>query len=259
MKGLTATRGSSFQAPDVQAPLREHAVRDIHGLLGDLAFNMYASATGEERDARGRTGAWKGTRATPKQPIWVAPEVVAPPVTTKKGARLLQRAPEAWAEARRGFGFAFEGPSKGEKLPVPAPGKNGCTYRVLGHPFLAVLPDGTLLGVGTECASGQDIISTGKLDGIGWPYQTLVPRLGHGRLIVESWRDGVSTAALLPGGEPVADYPGVDKSATGTLLRMRLRAAIPGDRAQIPIDHRDRATTRTTLTKVQTLARITRA
>lgn len=222
MKGLTATRGSSFQAPDVQAPLREHAVRDIHGSLGDLAFNMYASATGEERDARGRTGAWKVTRATPKQPIWVAPEVVAPPVTTKKGARLFQRAPEAWAEARRGFGFAFEGPSKGEKLPVPAPGKNGCKYRVLGHPFLAVLPDGTLLGVGTECASGQDIISTGKLDGIGWPYQTLVPRLGHGRLIVESWRDGVSTAALLPGGEPVADYPGVDKSATGTLLRMRL-------------------------------------
>jgi hypothetical protein len=208
----------------------EFSVTGIHGSLGDLAFTMYAPATGQERDVRGRVGAWKVTKGTPKQPIWVSPEVIAPPITTRSGARLYEVAPEYQAEARRGFRFAFEGPAKGEKLPVPAPGKNGCKYRLLGHPFLSFLADGALLGVGTECASGTDYLATGKLDGVGWPYQTLLPRLGHGHLAVERWKDGVSTVDLLPGGDPVADFPGLMISVgPGSEVAVISQVAIGGD------------------------------
>jgi hypothetical protein len=188
------------------------SVSNLRGSLADLAFTMHAPATGQLRDARGHAGAWKVTSATPKRPVWVAETVICAPLATAGGAQMYQLAPEYQAEARRGFRFAFDGPAKGEKLPTPAAGKNGCKYRVLGHPYLALLPDGALLGVGTECTSGNDLLATGKVEGVAWPYQTLWPRLGHGHLAVERWKDGASTVFLLPGGDPVADYAGAEIS-----------------------------------------------
>lgn len=133
----------------------------IHGSLGDLAFTMYAPVTGREHEVRGRTGSWKVTRATSRQPVWV--------------------------------------PRRSRRRRSPPGRARGST--------------GTLLGLGTECDSGKDLISTGKLDGVGWPYQTLLPRLGHGHLAIERWKDGASTVDLLPAGEPVAGFPGVEISA----------------------------------------------
>jgi len=216
---LVTKEGAITRLPDLfkglHSPVKElealdFAVNDIQGSLRDLSFSMDVPSTGEVREVRGRAGAWKVTK--PKQPAWVAQEVVATPIRTKKGAQLYERAPQYQGEAREGFSFVFDGPSKGEALPIPAPGKNGCKYRLLGHPLLAPLPDGSLLGVGTECTSGGDTISTGKLDGLGWPYQTLLPRIGEGHLAVERWKNGTSTVDLLPGADQVAQFANFDIS-----------------------------------------------
>jgi hypothetical protein len=201
-----------LHSPEKSWGALEFSVSDLRGSLGDLAFTMHAPATGQLRDAHGHAGAWKVTGATPRRPVWVTEKVIAPPLAMTSGAQLFEVAPEYQAEARRGFAFAFDGPARGEKLPTPAAGKNGCKYRVLGHPYLALLPDGGLLGVGTECTSGKDLIATAKLEGVAWPYQTSWPRLGHGRLAVERWKDGASTVEVLPGGDPVADYAGAEIS-----------------------------------------------
>jgi hypothetical protein len=205
--------------PDLFAGLRspvpawgplDFSVNGAEGSLRDLRLDIDAPSSGEVREVRGKPNHWKVTK--PVQPVWIAPEVVATPVETKKGARIFERAVDYQAPASKGFRFEFLGPSRGETLPVPAPGKNGCKYRLLGHPFLAALPDGSLLGVGTECTSGEDYISTGKLQGVAWPYQVLLPRIGSGHLAVERWKDGKSTVTLLPGAEKVAAYAGVEIS-----------------------------------------------
>lgn len=216
---LVAQGGTVRPLPDLFRGLRspmktwgtlDFSVSDVRGSLDRLAFTISAPATGEEREVSGRSGSWKVSKATPRPPVWLSERTIAPPVTTTKGAHLYEQAPSYQGEAREGFRFVFDGPSKGEKLPVPSPGTNGCKHRLLGHPFLSVLPDGSLIGVGNACASGAEHVATGKLDGVAWPYQTLLPRLARGPLAAERWRDGVGTVDLLPGAEAVDEYAGVD-------------------------------------------------
>ncbi len=199
--------GRHTPVPDWDA--LDFSIGALTGTLADLSFTMSAPATGEEREVRGTTRHWKVGASTPKPPAWLSPDVVSLPVTLASGTKVYERAAGYQSEARRGFRFVVDGRSKGDKLPEPAAGTNGCRYRLLGHPFLAALPDGSLLGIGTECRSGADLVSTAKVDGVGWPYQSLVPRVGTGALAAEIWSGGTSRVLPLPGAESISELSGV--------------------------------------------------
>jgi hypothetical protein len=206
---------AGLRSPSPDWPPEMFYVSSLSGTLDPLSFDIYAPATEYRDGVSGKPGRWKtrsgrrtGAKAT--QPAWVVPETISEPLTTQKGARLYEVAPEAFAPARVGFSFRFDGPARGEKLPVPAPGTNGCRFAVLGHPLLTQNADGSLMGLGTLCTSGDDEISTSKLDGIAPPFQWISPRLTHGQLAVERWVDGKSVVLPLPGAERVADFAPFD-------------------------------------------------
>jgi hypothetical protein len=206
---------AGLRSPSPDWPPEMFYVSSLSGTLDPLSFDIYAPATEYRDGVSGKPGRWKtrsgrrtGAKAT--QPAWVVPETISEPLTTQKGARLYEVAPEAFAPARVGFSFRFDGPARGEKLPVPAPGTNGCRFAVLGHPLLTQNADGSLMGLGTLCTSGDDEISTSKLDGIAPLFQWISPRLTHGQLAVERWVDGKSVVLPLPGAERVADFAPFD-------------------------------------------------
>jgi hypothetical protein len=185
----------------------------VKGKLADLSFVMDAPASGEQREVRGTTRHWKVGTTTPREPAWIAPDVVSTPLALPSGGSIYERAAGYQSPASLGFRFLALGSSKGVTLPVPAPGTNGCKHRLLGHPFLQVLSDGSILGIGTECKSGADLVSTAKVDGVGWPYQMLVPRVGVGTLMAEIWSGKASRVLPLPGAESIAEFSGVAISA----------------------------------------------
>jgi hypothetical protein len=209
-----------IRSPDPSWPAEAFAVSNIEGTLDDISFHIYAPSTEFGDDVRGKPGKLKtrsGKRsgALAKQPDWVDAATISEPITTKKGARIYEAAPAYQAPATEGFTFRFDGPSKGEKLPIPAPGKNGCRYAMLGHPLLIQNDDGSIMGLGTLCTSGDQPISTAKLHGVSPPDQSIGPRLTEGHLAVEVWpadpaKRNTSTVLPLPGAERVAMFTDFD-------------------------------------------------
>ncbi len=206
-------KGLRSPAPDW--PPEEFAVSSLSGTLDDLRFTISAPGSEFADDVRGKPGKWrtgsgKQKGALAKQPRWVDVTTISEPLTTQKGARIYEAAPAYLAPATEGFVFRFDGPAKGETLPVPAPGKNGCRYAMLGHSQLTQNADGSIMGLGTICTFGDQPISTAKLNGVAPPFQSIGPRLGEGQLAVEHWVEGKSTILLLPGAERVAQFADFD-------------------------------------------------
>lgn len=209
-----------IRSPDPSWPAEAFAASGLKGTLDDISFHIYAPSTELGGEVRGKPGKLKtvsGRRSgtVAKQPDWIDAATISEPLTTKKGARIYEAAPDYQAPATEGFSFRFDGPSKGEKLPVPAPGKNGCRYAMLGHPLLTQNDDGSIMGLGTLCTSGEDLISTAKLNGVAPPLQSIGPRLTEGQLAVELWpadpaSRNQSTLLLLPGAERVAMFADFD-------------------------------------------------
>jgi len=200
-----------IRSPDPASPADYFAVDGLKGTLLDLTFDVYAPAT-EYRDVvHGKPGHWQnlsGRRsgAKAKQPSWVEPTTISEPFATKNGARIYETSRDENATARDGFVFRFDGPSKGEKLPLPLPGKNGCRYAMLGHPMFTQTADGALFGLGTLCVSGDQELSTARLDGLAPPLQTIGPRLTEGPFAVERWVGSTSVVLPLPGAEHGAQF-----------------------------------------------------
>lgn len=204
-----------LRSPCPDWPADAFAVESLSGDLENLSFDLIAPSSGYQDSASGkpghfRTKSGRKSGSVPKQAAWVDPATISIPFTTKKGARIYSAAPDYQAAASAGFRFLFDGPSKGEKLPVPTPGKNGCKYAMLGHPLLTQNSDGSLMGLGTLCENGDQSISTAKLEGVEPPFQSLGPRLGVGALAVEHWIDGKGTILPLPGAERVAEFASFD-------------------------------------------------
>lgn len=204
-----------LRSPCPDWPADAFSVESLQGDLNHLSFDLIAPSSGYQDSASGkpghfRTTSGKKTGAIPKQAEWIDPATISIPFTTKKGARIYSAAPDYQAPASAGFRFLFDGPSKGEKLPVPTPGKNGCKYAMLGHPLLTQNSDGSLMGLGTLCENGDQSISTAKLNGVEPPFQSLGPRLGVGALAVERWIDGKGTILTLPGAERMAEFASFD-------------------------------------------------
>jgi hypothetical protein len=205
-----------IRSPDPSLPAEAFAASGLKGTLDDISAHIYAPSTEFGDDVRGKPGKLKtvsGKRSgvQAKQPDWVDAATISEPMTTKKGARIYEAAPSYQAPATEGFAFRFDGPSKGEKLPIPAPGKNGCRYAMLGHPLVIQNDDGSIMGLGTLCTSGDDLISTAKLNGIAPPLQSIGPRLAEGQLAVELWpadpaSRNKSTLLPLPGAEKVGQF-----------------------------------------------------
>jgi hypothetical protein len=104
------------------------AVSGLAGTLEDLRFRVYAPSTEYGYDVRGKPGGWKrtgkgGVGSVARQPAWIDAATISEPLTTRKGARLYEVAPGYLARAKEGFSFRFDGPARGEKTPVPLPGK----------------------------------------------------------------------------------------------------------------------------------------
>lgn len=190
----------------------DFSISKVKGKLADLSFMMSAPASGEEREVRGTTKKWKVGAKTPRPPVWLSPDSISLPIELPSGTRVFERAAGYQSPAKLGFQFEREGPSKGDKMPVPAPGTKGCKHRLLGHPILTVLPHGGLLGLGIECKSGDDLVTTAKLDGVAWPYQTIVPRFSPGALMAEIWSNGSSRVVPIPGAEHIAEFAGASVS-----------------------------------------------
>lgn len=205
-----------LRSPAPTWPADAFYVSSLAGTLERLGFSIYAPATEYQDEVSGRPGHWKTrsgkrTGAIPKQAKWIEPATISVPFTTLKGARFYEAAPEAFAPAKGGFDVRFDGPAKEESLPVPAPGTGGCRYAIKGHPAFTQSNDGTLYGIGTLCTSGEDELSTAKLDGVGPPFQSLGPRLNGGALAVEVWRDRAHGKVLaLPGAEQVSEFAPFD-------------------------------------------------
>ena len=204
-----------IRSPAPDWPAEELMVSDLGGTIDHMTFGISAPGTEYADRVEGSPGHWrtrsrsmKGSKAT--QASWVTERTISEPVTTRKGARFYEIAPSYLAPASAGFSFRFDGPSHGEKLPKPLGGKHGCQYAMLGHPFLKMMTDETLIGLGTLCTSGKDEVSTAKLEGAAPPFQSISPRLGSGHLAAEHWKDGHSDVYPLPNAEQVADFASFD-------------------------------------------------
>lgn len=188
----------------------DYMVGGLEGTMKDLRFDIYAPSTVYSDVVEGTPHHWKtrsGTKkgATAKQGAWVTVGTITEPITTPKGARLYEKANRG-ETASGGFSFRFDGPAKSDVLPKPTPGKNGCKAALLGHPFLTYLKDGTLVGFGTLCTSGEDPLAIGKLDGVAPPFQSIGSRFAPGHIAAEHFRGDTATVYPLPGAEKVADF-----------------------------------------------------
>jgi hypothetical protein len=187
-------------------------VADARGSLDHLVFVIDVPSSGFANRVEGRSGKFTIQPVLP-DPLLEKP-IVQTPIQTPKGASLYEIVPQPSPRdgdpgaAKLGFRFAFDGPSHGDKLPRPLPGKDGCKAQMLGHPFLGYLSDGSLLGVGNVCKSGDDAIPLVDVHGGGLDASG-ASTLGASPLAVEHWVGDTSTVTLLPGGDKPAQFAGV--------------------------------------------------
>ncbi len=207
---------AGLRSPAPEWPAEEFQVDSMSGDLEHLEFDIVAPSSGYQDHVRGTPGHFKNVSgkksgATPTQPAWINPDTISVPFRTQRGAFIYEAMRNETDTAKQGFQVRFDGPAKGEKLPVPAAGENGCRYAVAGHALFTQNNDGTLLGLGTRCTSGDQQIVTAKLNGVAPPFQYLGVRLGQGALVVERWQNGKSLAVeALPGAEQVAEFAPFD-------------------------------------------------
>lgn len=217
---------AGLRSPAPDWPAEEFMISSIRGTLADLRFDIYAPATEYGDEVQGKPGKWKtasgrarGAKQT--QPSWVHPWSISIPLETQKGAWIYEKTITEAGLAKEGFVFKFDGPAKGETLPKAAPGPKGCKAALLGHPLLQRLDDGSLVGLGTLCTSGDDLISTAKLNGVAPPFQSLGPRLRDGQLAVEMWKGGPAATSVV--------YPLPGAASTAEFAMFDLRERVPGE------------------------------
>lgn len=202
-----------LRSPDPSYPY-PFWVSGVSGTLQSLSFDVYMPSTIYTARVKGSPGRFRPEGKTlvgseADQEDWITSGVISPPIRTPKGNRFLEEAvdPDNDATAQSGFRFRALGPMrKGEQLPQPTAGRNGCKYQLLGHPLMHYLPDGSLLGFGLVCNQGSDPLDIGKLNGVAPPFQSVSPRFGVGTLAVEHWKGGGSHVVMLPNADPLAEF-----------------------------------------------------
>ncbi len=232
-----------LRSPDPDYPL-PFWVSSISGTLQSLSFEVYTPSTIYAARVKGKPGKFRpenkklvGNEA--QQEDWVTTGVISPPIRSPKGNLFLEEAndpDDTTAEA--GFRFRALGKlQKGEQLPRPTAGRNGCKYQLLGHPLLHYLPDGSLLGFGLVCNQGSDPLDIGKLMGVAPPFQSVSPRFNVGTLAVEHWKGGGSHVVTLPNAAPLAEFTFVQvtESQEGTFVSTQVSTPTTRERAYMAL------------------------
>ncbi|RYE89980.1 MAG: hypothetical protein EOO75_10890 [Myxococcales bacterium] len=115
---------------------------------------------------------------------------------------------------------------------MAAPGTDGCRFRMLGHPHLLVMGDGSMLGLGGLCEKGDDSLGLAQVDALEPPFARLP---FNARLAVERFTAQGSSVEELP----VAGRTGILRGAQ--LVAIDDRQALAAVVTEVPRSRGDRA------------------
>ncbi|UQA61421.1 hypothetical protein [Polyangium aurulentum] len=187
----------------------DFAIRDLRRDGDEFRFTVLnCLATGYSDwlpfEVAGRPGAWKTVKPASRPALF--DKALLGLVAVPGGGVLYEEALGA-GKARDGYRFVVEGASSGIDAPTPASGSSGCKFAMLGHGYLRFNRDGSLIGLGSLCFSGNEPLTI-----LPSPpdraYVTLDP--GNGPLAVEHWSEGASRVMPLPGAPRSSNWRSAD-------------------------------------------------